>query len=211
MTTNKNLSTDFVISQVLIEEKSRASGNQHVALFSNAKGKGSGPGSFGSNSNGGMSGGEKKSKIKCHHCKKRGHIKVECRKLKAELAEGKGKVFEKKKKSEEHSARVAMEKELDLDSQSTMVHLFMAQSKETERNESIKNKWIVDSGATAPMPSHCDWFITYKDFATPVPVGLGDDSTINAISSGSVRLTFYVEGQSPKTYEIRDVYYIPEL
>ena len=48
------------------------------------------------------------------------------------------------------------------------------------------------------------------ELALLTPIGLGDDRVINAVGSGSVRISMKVNGKSI-VYELCDVYYIPNM
>jgi len=142
----------------------------------------------------------KKKNMKCHYCKKKEHVKSECRKLKADQAAG--TVFENKRVegSKTQTAKVAATTE------ESVIHLFMAR----EATSDLASRWIIDSGATSPMTSRKEWFINYSPFRTPISIGLGDDSIIKAVGSGSVRISMTVDGTS-RFFELQDVYYIPDM
>jgi len=70
------LTTDFVIKQILMDEKSRE-GASHVALMGHNKGKR--PIYQASSQSNDHEG--KKRDVKCFYCKRIGHIKSECRKM----------------------------------------------------------------------------------------------------------------------------------
>jgi len=50
----------------------------------------------------------------------------------------------------------------------------------------------------------------YAPFDMPISIGLGDDSVIKAIRSGSIRITIDV-GKESKTYELCDIYYVLDM
>jgi len=50
----------------------------------------------------------------------------------------------------------------------------------------------------------------YTPFDMPISIGLGDDSVIKAIRSGSIRITIDV-GKKSKTYELCDIYYVLDM
>ena len=60
------------------------------------------------------------------------------------------------------------------------------------------------------MIARKDWMTNYTPFDMPISIGLGDDSVIKAIRSGSIRITMDV-GKESKTYELRDVYYVLDM
>ena len=74
----------------------------------------------------------------------------------------------------------------------------------------LASRWIIDSEATSPMTSRKEWFINYSPFRTPVSIGLGDDSIIKAVRSGSVRISMTVDGIS-RLFELQDIYYVPYI
>jgi hypothetical protein len=67
--------------------------------------------------------------------------------------------------------------------------------------------WMVDSGATKPMSSQHDLFLSYQKLITPKPVRLGDDSIIYV---GTVSLSFNLN-ESKHEGMIKDIYHIPDL
>ena len=72
------LTMDFVIKQVLLEENTYGDAS-HIALMREGKGKKPVKQSQDLFSDGDV----KKKNMKCHYCKKKGHLKLECRRLKA--------------------------------------------------------------------------------------------------------------------------------
>ena len=54
------------------------------------------------------------------------------------------------------------------------------------------------------MTARREWFVNYTPFGTSVPIGLGDNSTIKAIGSGSIRISMDVNSTS-KIFELHDV------
>jgi len=72
------LTMDFVIKQVLLEENTYGDA-LHIALMREGKGKKPVKQSQDLFSDGDV----KKKNMKCHYCKKKGHLKLECRRLKA--------------------------------------------------------------------------------------------------------------------------------
>jgi len=85
MQDKSRLTTNFIIKQVLLEEKNHIRPLSQIALFGNTKWKKPGGQTLVS-SDDSMAW---KKNLKCHYCKKKGHIKSECWKLKAtNLTEG---------------------------------------------------------------------------------------------------------------------------
>ena len=159
---------EFVTKQILMEENSR-SDTSHVALIGDGKEKklSQGPST---NSD------AKKKNMKCHYCKKKRHVKSECRKLKADQAAGTVSENKRVEGSKTQTAKVATTTE------ESVIHLFMAQ----EVTSDLASRWIIDSGATSPMTSRKEWFINYSPFRISISIGLGNDSIIKIVGSGSV-------------------------
>ena len=88
----------------------------------------------------------------------------------------------------------------------SVIHLFMAQKVTSD----LASRWIIDLGATSLITSRKEWFINYSLFRTPISIGLGDDSIIKAVGSGSVRISITVDGTS-RLFELQDVYYVPDM
>ena len=142
----------------------------------------------------------KKKNMKCHYCKRKGHIKSKYRKLKADLASDNVSDNKKGQGSRDQNAKVAST------TQETLINLFMA----CQGKSDLADKWIIDSGATSPMTARKDWMTNYIPFDMPIFIGLGDDSVIKAIGSGSIRITMDV-GKKSKTYELHDIYYVLDM
>jgi len=79
MKDENTLTMDFVIRQILMDEKARET-TPHIALIGNQKGKKSAHQSsdWSSDNN------AKKKNLTCHYCKKKDHFKVNCWKFKAD-------------------------------------------------------------------------------------------------------------------------------
>ncbi|PSS17116.1 hypothetical protein PHLCEN_2v3240 [Hermanssonia centrifuga] len=94
---------------------------------------------------------DEKKKKRCDYCKKLGHIKDKCQKLKSDEAskedhgKGKGKL----------TTKIASTRSDD----DEFLQLFMAQA--LAKRKDMSSKWLVDSGASAPMSSQRHWFSTY--------------------------------------------------
>ena len=79
-----------------------------------------------------------------------------------------------------------------------------------ERNPNLAESWIIDSGATSTMISRREWIHDYISFKLAVSIGLGDNRVIDAVGSGSVRISMDGDGR-PTVYKLRDVYYVPNM
>jgi hypothetical protein len=69
---------------------------------------------------------------------------------------------------------------------------------------------MVDSGATKPMSSQCNLFLSYCKLNTPKLVRLSDDSIIYAYRIGTVLLVFNLN-ESKHEGMIKEVYHVPDL
>ena len=198
MSSEDKLSPDTVVAQVLIEEKSRKNSTAQTALVAQTGRKGKGPAKDGKDGN--------KLK-KCSYCKKKGHIKDECRKLKAHLESKPSDSKSAEKKEGDLTAKVAsVDDKMD---QPETVRLFIAEA--LAKRKTLLSHWIVDSGASSPMSSQRDWFHTYRDLIPPKKVWLGDERYILATGVGQLHLDMMLENGQMCLTIIRNAYYVPEL
>ena len=109
------LTMDFVIKQVLLEENTRGDVS-YVTLMGEGKGKKPVKQSQDSSADGDL----KKKNMKCHYCKKKEHLKLECRKLKADQAVGIVPKNRRVEGSKPQTIKVATI------SEESIIHLFMA-------------------------------------------------------------------------------------
>ncbi|CDO76034.1 hypothetical protein BN946_scf184818.g2 [Trametes cinnabarina] len=196
MSTYDTLSTDTVVSQVLNEERSRKehNGTQSAFLARTSNTKGASKSTKAKPTS-------KAKKTKCAHCSKLGHTKEECRKLKAEQASA-AIAKEVKDKTGDLTAKVATVQTGD-----ETIRLFVANAL---NNQSRQTQWLVDSGASSPMSSQRDWFVSFKTLPTPKRVWLGDERYIHATGIGRVSLRLE-RGPDTEAAIIPDVYYVPDL
>ena len=197
VTSGSSLSTNIVITHVLTEEKNTKLSSSQMVLIAHTKGKGKPQSSKPSD-------GDKK-KIKCSYCKKKDHIKSECRKLKADQTAKEGKSGERKDSGNgDLLAKVAVAK-----ADEGIIRLFKAEILTGQKD--MLSKWIVDSGASTHMSSQWKkWFITYEKLLEPRRVWLGDEHFILAVETGQIRLTVNVDGHNSE-YILPDVYHVPSL
>ena len=95
-----------------MEENSHGDAS-HVALMEDGKGKKPSQGPSTDSD-------AKKKNMKCHYCKKKGHVKSECRKLKADQAAGTVSEYKRVEGSKTQTAKVATT------TKESIIHLFMA-------------------------------------------------------------------------------------
>jgi len=70
--------------------------------------------------------------------------------------------------------------------------------------------WIIDSGASRTMSCHREWFFHFTPLATPIPVVLGDDSSIVASGVGRIHVEMRANGSMHRSV-LQDVLYVPGL
>ena len=122
-TPEDKLSSDAIINHILVEEKSQKSQSTSQTAFVAYLGKGKGKAQD-KEKEGQEKGADEKPKLsKCIYCKKKGHYKAECRKMKHDLKEKDEDGSEKKSAKALH-AKVARAESNDDDEH---IHLFMAQ------------------------------------------------------------------------------------
>ena len=109
------LTMDFVIKQVLLEENACGDAS-YIALIEKDKGKKPVKQSQDPSSDGNV----KKKNMKCHYCKKKGHLKSECRRLKANQIAGTVPENKRVEGSKPQTAKVA------ITSKESVIHLFIA-------------------------------------------------------------------------------------
>jgi len=153
---------------------------------------------------------KKKKPGKCNYCKKAGHWEKECCTKLADAAKSgdkdKSKDNEKSDKPKtELSAKIAA---VVSDEDEPVLWLFVAHELKLAQSSV---EWIVDSGASASMTCHCEWFRTFHALASAQRVVIGDGRTINAMGIGSVELKVEVMGGKSCQIILQGVYFIPNL
>jgi len=185
-TPENKLSSDAIINHILVEEKSQKSQSTSqiafVAHLGKEKGKAQDKGKGGQGK-----GADRKPKLgKCAYCKKKGHYKAECRKMKCDLEE-KGEGGSEKKSAETLHVKVAR---AESDNNNEHIHLFMAQMLQEQKVE-VAERWIVDLGASSSMTSNCEWLANYRKLSKPKKVWMGDERYIYAVDIGQVKITMH--------------------
>jgi hypothetical protein len=206
------ISSEYMKSQVILDEQRRVrdSGVGVTAFFAKVSKKGKV---------------KKKSEDKaakhCTHCNIRGHNISECRKLKKEQ-EGKASSTSQSRPGQSTaSARVAV---ADTTSSEATVQLFMAHAEPPPPYTvhafrghptptlqlDLLQHWIIDSGASRTMSCHREWFSHFTPLASPIPVVLGDDSSIVASGVGRIHVEMRANGAKHHSV-LQDVLYVPGL
>jgi len=201
-TPEDKLSSNAIINHILVEEKSQKSQSTSQTAFVAHLGKGKGKAQ--DKGKGGQGkGADGKPKLgKYAYCKKKGHYKAKCRKMKHDL-EKKDEGGSEKKSAEALRAKVARAESDDDDEH---IHLFMAQMLQEQKAE-VAKRWIVDSGASLSMTSNCEWLANYHKLSKPKKVWMRDERYIYAVGIGQVKITIHQKA----IYLVQNVYYVPDL
>lgn len=77
-------------------------------------------------------------------------------------------------------------------------------------NQSLKHKWIADSGATMHMCNTEAWFTSINHHTEPKTVSVGDDSLLRQLGIGTVEVVSRV-GNKSLTIKMEDVLLVPDL
>jgi len=125
---------------------------------------------------------EKKKLTKCKNCGKKGHWAREC-KMKKEPEEPNQSKTEEKNETKEHVLFNLGDTSID-----------------------AKDKWVIDSGATAHMCRNKNWFIELIMYPSSVTCSVGDGSQVKVLGIGKIEVqTGVVSGV------FTEVLYIPSL
>ena len=112
MKKESKLITEFVTKQILMKENSHGD-TLYIVLIGDSKRKKPSQGPSTDSD-------AKKKNMKCHYCKKKGHVKLECRKLKANQVAGTVPENKRVKESKTQTTKVVITTE------ENVIHLFMA-------------------------------------------------------------------------------------
>lgn len=118
----------------------------------------------------------------CNFCKKPGHWKADCEKLKRKIEK------EKKPETEHNESK-----------QPGPVADFCEMALTEDK---YNGKWIVDSGASLHMTPNFEWFENLDELDEPRTIRFGNNETLRAVAKGNIRTTKGL---------IRDVYYVPKM
>ena len=148
-----------------------------------------------------------KGDIECYNCKKKGHMKRDCPKLKEEKGKGKDNDLEERKSSvkiqeinviEDASHDSVDHKEIYFTSK--LDPLFS-----TATDGYAQNDWVLDSGASIHVSPHREWFTSYA--TTKDHVRLGNEQTCEILGVGDVQLKF----ENGTTFMLKNVHHIPSI
>ncbi|CCO34576.1 Retrovirus-related Pol polyprotein from transposon TNT 1-94 Includes: RecName: Full=Protease [Rhizoctonia solani AG-1 IB] len=210
-TTLEKLTFDLVEAQILAEEQRSTSGSRLNAMFSKKVNGGKGKNGKG-----------KSNRPTCKNCAKPGHTKEQCW-AKGGDKEGQNP-WSKKNDAKTNSpvsstpatstsssqARLAHVENPPSDSNGWIhdglgeVHAFMAHG---AHSNSGSNAWVMDSGASAHMTQCLENFETYRAYNPPIAVEIANNSRIEVLGSGRVRIDLQTGHQAV----LSNVLHVPAL
>lgn len=128
-----------------------------------------------------------KEKRECFHCGKKGHLKRDCRILKAE------------KKENTHKTANAS----TANSSSFMMT--------SNINENCQQNWLADSGASHHMTMNRNWFCKFEPIdGNQLPVKVGNSDVVYAKGRGSIKVYAHV-GNKLIEHCLINVLYVPKI
>ena len=77
-------------------------------------------------------------------------------------------------------------------------------------DETLSEKWLIDSGASCIMPSHCHWFCQFSPLPKPIKVILGNNSSIPATGQGHI-LVHMNTSDGHRNAILQDILYVRDL
>ena len=170
MAADDRLTTDAVINQVLIEEKSRKVSSTHSALAAKTTGRSKQKGK-------GKVSKEDKEKKSCTYCSKSSHTKDKCwAKRAAERSKEKDNVLKEQADERELAAHVATTGSTHL----PPLRLFMAR----HTSVPVQRDWVVDSTASAHMCCERDPFDSHHPLQSPHLATPSNGKTVSAPDTG---------------------------
>ena len=126
----------------------------------------------------------------CWHCNKPGHRKDQCRKYQREvgvaaIAHAKTAHVQPIPHPSYSTTNYTQGIEGDQEDEFTVAHALMTGSSPTAH---IGSGWLIDSGASHNLCPDRSIFTKLTQLATPIPVYLGDGSSLPGIAKGEIRL-----------------------
>ena len=137
--------------------------------------------------------------IKCHYCKKIGHVMRQCYKW---IADGRPNITD----SQSHT-NTANESQKHANSAHTIV---LTMTSDALYQVSDKEQWYVDNGATNHICNKQDLFKMYEPFYEDHVVFTANGHSIKALGKGMIEIEASVNGSSSRL-DLADVWYVPEI
>jgi hypothetical protein len=136
----------------------------------------------------GQSQSNSKNRVKCYYCKKYGHYKSECPKLR-----------NKEEVNKASSSSVAGVIEENYEDEDFVLAV-------TDSNGRLNDKWVFDAACTSHMFPKRDWFTTYKSI-NGGSVFMGNNVACKIVGIGAVRIRMH--DRTVKT--LKNVRHVPDL
>ena len=131
--------------------------------------------------------------IKCFRCQKFGHFQNRCEENKSA-----------------NSAKAEDTKKIEAVRENKPGEAFVCSALMSNLQRVDEHRWIKDSGATAHMTSHREYFVTYEAFYEPKSVEIADKSYIQAFGSGVINVEMEVDGKRTVNH-LENVWYVPKI
>jgi transposase InsO family protein len=148
------------------------------------------------NQNGGRGNGNNQNKLKCHHCKEKGHLRRDCPQINVSGSNSPSASFSRASNFINLNPTCSPEFALKVSS------------------DSVGDDWCVDSGATSHMTPEMDDFQTYTEFKSPLKVRIADKSYLDAPGYGDVCVKLF-DAADPNRRQfdvlLKDTLYVPEI
>lgn len=145
---------------------------------------------------------KRKSKPKCYHCGKMGHIERYC------WAKKEGQSTGGKKEGQKATVSVT---EQNSDSDDSALVNTTNQALPVSKTDKNNEVWIIDSGATSHMCCDKKSFAALYQIKDPIEVMVGDGRALTAVGKGDVVLDVVLPNSESKSCTLHDVLYVPEL
>ena len=144
--------------------------------------------------------------VRCHYCKRLGHIKRDCFEL---ASDERSEAAKKNGRQSANKAEVRRYRRESSSSESESVGLVTrhAMSASVQRPES----WVVDSGATCHMCNDEQLFVNIQYLKQPQKVTLGDGHVLKATGIGTVEVQADLGGGNTRRCKLRNVLHVPQL
>ena len=207
--------SDALAKLLLVEGdgRERNTGNSEQAYFSGTGGKMPKPGTkvyvppHKRNGQGGPSKG--KETRPCWYCKKKGHLKADCRKLKADIASGKVSADEGNSRSYNQAAIVALAASevltaADAVEKPKLPWILTAQ--DFDIRDPV-NQWVIDSGAGKHVTGYRDILQNYRLLEEPRRLVYGDGNELEAVGVGDVIMARSLSPDNKVV--VQDVLHVP--
>jgi hypothetical protein len=82
---------------------------------------------------------------------------------------------------------------------------------DAEVDNSEPSHWFLDSGASKHISSKFEWFSDYVPYPEPQKIWLGDDTQINAMGEGTVKVELLTDENGVTAVNLESVVYAPKI